>query len=195
MLFQAAAMTFSMMFGSHQNSNDEYSSDDEGNGSANNGPNGGYYDDDENDEYLDDDEEEDDENYPALSDGPSKSSGGAVWEAPAKIHSNMNLKDQVVKSRIEEEKGESVLKKMKQAKKRADKRRKQREKRKEESTTTTTLTDCKANNTLEADFDSTVNFTPSAAVKAAVESVDLSSVPAENLERSLLLPFLPPSHF
>lgn len=118
MIESAAAMTFSMMFGSNQNSNDDYSSDEDNDGN--------YYDDDEDDDdYADDNYD----SYPKLSNAVRDAS----WEPQAKQYSNMNLKDQVAQVKADCDQSENVERKMKLAKKRADKRKKQKEKRSKES--------------------------------------------------------------
>eukprot|EP01033_Poteriospumella_lacustris_P010322 gene10322-7333_t len=114
----AAAMTFSMMFGNHQNGTDEYSTDEDADGN--------YYDDDE-------DEEDDEEDYMGEEDLDDEchleASHETMWEPQAKVYSNMNLKDGVNTMPIE---AEAMMKKLKQAKKRAEKRKKQKERRNKE---------------------------------------------------------------
>ena len=159
-----AAMTFGMMFGSRQESLDEWSTDDDEEDDE-------YNDcDDDDDEYDDDDEDdEDDESFDLpLAAAAVESSSSYPWEPQAKQYSNMNLKDQVSMEKLQ---GDTMIlkevscphgdgdgrsngvglndagdttdvglndaekeKKMKLAKKRADKRRKQKERRLKEQT-------------------------------------------------------------
>lgn len=111
-------MTFSMMFGNHQNGADEYSTDEDADGN--------YYDDDE-------DEEDEDEDYMGEEDLEEEcqleASQETMWEPQAKVYSNMNLKGDVNTMPIE---AEAMLKKLKQSKKRAEKRKKQKERRNKE---------------------------------------------------------------
>jgi phosphatidate phosphatase PAH1 len=103
---------------------EEWSTDEEGEGE---------YDEEEEDDEEDDEDEylQDEyyEDYPQLAtDNVDK-----AWEPQAKTYSNMNLKDQVSRARLE---GDSKLeeeKRLKQAKKRAEKRKKQKEKKLKEA--------------------------------------------------------------
>lgn len=108
-------MTFSMMFGSQQNGNEEYSTDEDGDGN--------YYDDDEDDDDEYGGEDDEDENQNPVSCGEKS------WDPPAKVYSNMNLKGDGPQIFSEQE---TASKKLKQAKKRAEKRKKQKERRNKE---------------------------------------------------------------
>lgn len=138
-VFVAAAMTFSMMFGNHQNGTDEYSTDEDADGN--------YYDDDE--------DEEDDEDYMGEEDLEEEcqleASQATMWEPQAKVYSNMNLKDDVNTMPHE---AEAMLKKLKQAKKRAEKRKKQKERRNKEKESGEPGRACNNNEFGDVDIDS-----------------------------------------
>lgn len=126
MILVTAALTFGMMFDSHQQAMEEWSTDDDGDGE---------YDEEDDEEEDDDDEYLQDEyyeDYPQLTSDNHNPSGNNdnAWEPQAKTYSNMNLKDQVSKARLEGDSKIEEEKKQKQAKKRADKRKKQKEKEK-----------------------------------------------------------------
>ncbi len=117
-----AALTFGMMFDSHQHSMEEWSTDEDGDGDYDEEED----DEDEDEEYLPDEYYED---YPnSITDCDDK-----AWEPQAKTYSNMNLKDQVSKARQEGDHKVEEEKKLKQAKKRAEKRKKQKEKKLKEA--------------------------------------------------------------
>ena len=108
-------MTFGMMFGTQQNTVDDWSTDDD--------PDADYDEEDDEEEYMPN------EYYDDMQ--PSQNNAAvdnALWEPQVKQYSNMNLKDEISKAR----EGDAKLdeeKRLKLAKKRAEKRKKQKEKK------------------------------------------------------------------
>mmetsp|Transcript_19660 Transcript_19660/g.42689 ORF Transcript_19660/g.42689 Transcript_19660/m.42689 type:complete len:1034 (-) Transcript_19660:54-3155(-) len=118
-----AAMTFGMMFGSRQNSADEWSTDDDGDCD--------YDDDEEDEEYLPDEYFNE---YAAITNHAHLGGDRVVWDPQVKQFSSLNQKGRVEELPDTDDAGLTEAereKKQKLAKKRADKRKKQKEKEKE----------------------------------------------------------------